>query len=377
MKKRYFLGLLLWASVVQSINAQCLQDDIALGAFNNYYLPSDYNLCSDLRADLSGANGITSATVPASSLTIKSGTDITITATTFSIFYLNLIIEENAILRINGNMQIEDADAYDSSYQIDGQLIVSGNLSTSAWSFENNGVGEDIIINGNGSVQVGGNFNSGTINPDNVSDGINWDLNCDNITGNLNCSDLPVELTYFQASSKEESVFLEWETATEVNASHFDVERSSDRKNWDKLGTLQASGNSQTSTTYQFEDEVPLSSAYYRLKQVDFDGSYTYYGSILVSNQYEQHKLNAVIMPNKVFSGEKVQCNLSGLNIGNDVLIQVYNNKGHNVYFKEISNIDANNILKTFNFTEQLSSGMYYIVIRSGQNVVKEKLLVK
>ncbi|MBD0399917.1 T9SS type A sorting domain-containing protein [Flammeovirga sp. EKP202] len=375
MKKIGCLTLLLWVYSVQFIHAQCLQD-LTLGAFDNYYLPSDYNLCSDLRADLSGANGITSATVPASSLTIPSGSDITITATTFSIFYLNLIIEENAILRIEGNMQIEDADVYVSSYQIDGQLIVSGDLSTSAWSFENNGVGENIMINGNGSVQVGGNFNSGTINPDYISDGITWDLDCDNITGSLYCSDLPVELTYFQASPKEGSVLLEWETATEINASHFEIEKTSDRKVWEKIGTLKASGNSQVPIAYQFEDKVPYSSTYYRLKQIDFDGTFAYYGPISVMYHAEQQLLNATIIPNRITNGEEFQLSISGLREDNDMQIQIYNSQGHQVYSEEVQSIKAHNFLKTINFTSQLASGMYYVIIKSGKDSTTKKLMV-
>ncbi|WP_172665892.1 T9SS type A sorting domain-containing protein [Flammeovirga sp. OC4] len=375
MKKICCLTLLLWVYSVQFIHAQCLQD-LTLGAFNNYYLPSDYNLCSDLRADLSGANGITSATVPASSLTIPSGSDITITATTFSIFYLNLIIEKDAILRIEGNMQIEDADVYVSSYQIDGQLIVSGDLSTSAWSFENNGVGENIIINGNGSVQVGGNFNSGTINPDNVSDGITWDLDCDKVDGLLNCSDLPVELTYFQASPKEGLVLLEWETATEINASHFEIEKSSDRKVWEKIGTLKASGNSQVPITYQFEDRVPYSLTYYRLKQIDFDGTFAYYGPISVMYHAEQQLLNATIIPNRITNGEEFQLSISGLRKSNDMQIQIYNSQGHQVYSERVQSIKAHNLLKTINFTSQLASGMYYVIIKSGKDSTTKKLMV-
>ncbi|NME66968.1 T9SS type A sorting domain-containing protein [Flammeovirga aprica] len=375
MKKVYCLTFLLWTYCFQSVNAQCVQTDLAIGAFGNYYIPSDYELCSDLRADLNGVNGITSASLQESSLTIKAGTDITITAATFSFFYVNLIIEEGAILRINGNMQIEDTDPYDSSFQIDGQLIISGDLSTSAWSFREEDTGADIVIDGNGYVQIGGDFNSGTMDPDKISDGITWDIDCGNIKENLTCSDLPVELSYFQASVTEETVILEWETATEVNSSHFDIERTLDLKNWEKIGTLQSSGNSQTAIFYEFEDDLLSEKSYYRLKQVDIDGKYTYYGPIEV-NKSGNSSLSMMILPNRISSGEEVQFSISGLSIGNDIQIQVYNNQGHLVYYDKVVDNNVNHFLKTTNINDQLSSGMYFVVVNSGRDIVKEKLLV-
>ncbi len=90
---------------------------------------------------------------------------------------------------------------------------------------------------------------------------------------------LPVVLSYFFArlDEEEENVVIKWETASETNSDYFDVERSADGIHFEKLTRVTAMGNSTTSNLYSELDESPLmGTSYYRLKQVDFDSSYTY-----------------------------------------------------------------------------------------------------
>ena len=88
---------------------------------------------------------------------------------------------------------------------------------------------------------------------------------------------LPVELTYFRANKKEDKVELNWETRTEIDNDYFDIERSTDGSNFDKIGQVQGNGTTNEVHTYQFTDELPKSGVnYYRLKQVDFNREYEY-----------------------------------------------------------------------------------------------------
>ncbi|MDP3582927.1 MAG: LamG-like jellyroll fold domain-containing protein, partial [Ignavibacteria bacterium] len=109
-----------------------------------------------------------------------------------------------------------------------------------------------------------------------------------------NNSALPVELTSFSANMIDSKVFLNWQTANEVNNYGFNVERSvilSEAKNlnadggtsatlsasWKTLGFVQGHGNSNSPKNYSFEVASPLSGiVQYRLKQIDFDGKYEY-----------------------------------------------------------------------------------------------------
>ncbi|MBU0473227.1 MAG: hypothetical protein KKF62_03600, partial [Bacteroidetes bacterium] len=97
--------------------------------------------------------------------------------------------------------------------------------------------------------------------------------------GSTDANPLPVELTSFTANLVDGKVELNWETATEVNNYGFDVETlraTSDE--WQTIGFVQGSGNSNSPKNYTFVDENPLpDSVEYRLKQIDTDGNYSYY----------------------------------------------------------------------------------------------------
>ncbi len=88
---------------------------------------------------------------------------------------------------------------------------------------------------------------------------------------------LPVEMTYFKAQMEGTKVLLTWQTASELNNDHFEVERSFDGINFDILGTVQGNGTTTEIQNYEFVDHTPGSSYnYYRLRQVDFDGEFEY-----------------------------------------------------------------------------------------------------
>ena len=87
---------------------------------------------------------------------------------------------------------------------------------------------------------------------------------------------LPVELVRFDAKCDKGRAMLSWTTGSEVNSDRFEVERSADGSLFEVIGTLAAAGNSQSPIDYSFEDERPLSINYYRLRQVDADGSDAY-----------------------------------------------------------------------------------------------------
>ncbi|GAA4352150.1 hypothetical protein GCM10023185_11540 [Hymenobacter saemangeumensis] len=90
---------------------------------------------------------------------------------------------------------------------------------------------------------------------------------------------LPVELLTFTAVKQGTKVELNWRTATERNSSHFDVERSRDGRSFEHIGSRVAQGNSNSPTDYALTDaNYPgeTNTLYYRLKQVDLDGTFTY-----------------------------------------------------------------------------------------------------
>lgn len=94
----------------------------------------------------------------------------------------------------------------------------------------------------------------------------------------LNNPVLPVELTSFTLSPQGKNVFIKWETKTETNTKSFEIERAlSSSNDWRVVGTVNASGTSTTPKEYSFTDKNLNVGRYnYRLKIVDFDGTYDY-----------------------------------------------------------------------------------------------------
>lgn len=92
---------------------------------------------------------------------------------------------------------------------------------------------------------------------------------------------LPVELVAFDVEKKgERSSYLTWNTVSEINTSHFAVQRSFDKRNWQTIGNVQAAGTSQIVQSYSYVDENVYNgidnrlATYYRLHMVDLDGQF-------------------------------------------------------------------------------------------------------
>ncbi|MEZ4885418.1 MAG: leucine-rich repeat domain-containing protein [Chitinophagales bacterium] len=102
---------------------------------------------------------------------------------------------------------------------------------------------------------------------------------------------LPIELLQFDAYlDKNQNAQLTWITASEINNSHFEVQRSSKGKNFEAIGKMAGKGTTSSLQSYQFEDgDLPSSTpiVYYRLKQTDFNGQFTFSKVIALSLQNE------------------------------------------------------------------------------------------
>lgn len=87
----------------------------------------------------------------------------------------------------------------------------------------------------------------------------------------------PVEWLSFDAQVRGQDVMLDWATSRESNSDYFAVERASDLYPWANLSTIPAAGFAEDVNLYQYTDrEVPVGTHYYRLRQVDLDGAYSY-----------------------------------------------------------------------------------------------------
>jgi len=98
---------------------------------------------------------------------------------------------------------------------------------------------------------------------------------------------IPVELISFAASISEGRVYLNWTTATETNNSGFEIDRKTNNSDWTIIGFKKGAGTTTEPQNYSFIDDIAdikSTSISYRLKQIDFNGSYEYSDEVLVDN---------------------------------------------------------------------------------------------
>ena len=120
---------------------------------------------------------------------------------------------------------------------------------------------------------------------------------------NSSAGPLPIELVSFNALLSTGMVELVWKTATEINNDFFTVEKSSDGVQFEVVGNMKAKNNSTTSN-YQLNDKKPYQGTnYYRLKQTDFDGTYTF-SNIITVDFYD--KIEFSVFPNPLLKHQSL-----------------------------------------------------------------------
>lgn len=108
---------------------------------------------------------------------------------------------------------------------------------------------------------------------------------------------LPVHLISFSGKASSEGNILSWSTAEETDNEGFEIERSQNGVTFEKIGSVTGKGTISARVDYQFIDKKPLANAYYRLKQLDFDHTYTFTRTIHVKNE---SGIQMIVYPNPV-----------------------------------------------------------------------------
>ena len=110
---------------------------------------------------------------------------------------------------------------------------------------------------------------------------------------------LPVKLLYFNVKKENNTGQISWATAMEKDNDYFDIEKSMDGKNFKTIGKINGAGNSQQILKYTFTDSnLSPGLNYYRLKQTDYDGKFTYSPVDVISFSPEQtEKIDYKIYP--------------------------------------------------------------------------------
>jgi hypothetical protein len=177
-------------------------------------------------------------------------------------------------------------------------------------------------------------------------------------------SPLPIELLSFTAKANDENVFVNWITSSEINNDYFTVERSEDAEHFFPIGKISGAGNSTVELSYKLIDNEPLKGiSYYRLKQTDFDGKYSYSQTVAV--EFKGDRTTVVeIGPNPA----KDYLRIASLS-DEDFTISIYQLDGKLVMqetlsAKETSTLDVSG----------LSKGMYLVKISSTKLISSQRL---
>jgi fibronectin-binding autotransporter adhesin len=188
---------------------------------------------------------------------------------------------------------------------------------------------------------------------------------------NCSCTILPISLLGFTAEGEELKVHLKWMTATETNNDYFTVERSFDGINFEPINTVKGAGNSTRLLSYSYFDNLPLVGInYYRLKQTDFDGKYSY-SPIAATGKNENNF--AAIFPNPTSGTFSVQLNLQ---TENEVLIVMQDILGREVYASKVNVDPSGSSIVTITPNEDIPSGIYYVIASSNDKISKHKLMI-
>ena len=196
------------------------------------------------------------------------------------------------------------------------------------------------------------------------------------VTGSV----VPVELTSFTANTNGSNVNLNWSTGTEINNSGFEIQRLKDskienNKYWEIIGFLTGNGTTTETQSYSFTDDNLGSGKYlYRLKQIDFDGTFDYSNEVeIIVNVPEKFELSQNY-PNPFNPSTKIKYQIAD---SNPVSLKIYDVLGNEVASLVNEVQPTGNYEVTFD-ASLLSSGTYFYKLQTGDFVeVKKMILLK
>ncbi len=187
---------------------------------------------------------------------------------------------------------------------------------------------------------------------------------------------IPVELTSFTASVTKNSIYLQWSTATETNNYGFSIERKTRNSDWVTIGFVRGNGTSTEINYYSYTDNELVSGLYnYRLKQIDFDGTYKYYflnESIKIGVPEEFRLFQNY--PNPFNPITTIEFSLPK---DSKVKLVIYNSVGEEVATLVDNQLSAGYYKYNWNASEPTSGIYYYKLISDNTFLVKKMLLLK
>lgn len=194
-------------------------------------------------------------------------------------------------------------------------------------------------------------------------------------TGLGNGTPLPISLLLFNAYPVLEEVEIVWTTATEINNDYFTIEKSQDGFNFTELMRVTGAGNSNQILNYKQRDVNPFNgTSYYRLKQTDFDGNYSYSEIRVVNFNQTAPYAGISVFPNPVDDhGIYIK---NGLLEDNQIEITLLDVLGQVVQENKLA-VNTTGDTHYIALKEDLSVGVYHLQIKNNQKITVVKLMIK
>jgi hypothetical protein len=251
-------------------------------------------------------------------------------------------------------------------------LRIVKNTSTSATSWiDIGGTGAPVY---SGGAQLSGSITS-TSSPSSFNSFSTFTLG----SGTSGFNPLPVTLVNFTAKIVKDKIQLDWITSSEYNNELFEVQFSEDGVNFNTIGQVKGNLTSQIRNDYQFMDSSPIiGTNYYRLKQVDVDGSFEY--STILSIVFDESNLNGVqivLFPNPLLNKEDVSIEIKGIKPEHEVQVEWMDIAGRVYTTMSYKTNKSGGLKEKIPLPVQLAKGVYHVVIKDGQNSYTKRVVVQ
>ena len=181
---------------------------------------------------------------------------------------------------------------------------------------------------------------------------------------------VPVELTYFDVTPEEKQNLLTWETASELNNHFFEIEKSITGVDFISIARVFGNGTTQEISNYSFSDYdvgPQQISYFYRLMQVDYDGTYSY-SPIVVANRKITTNSYITVYPNPIMN--EWSLNLSN-RFNGDLLVEIVTQEGIVVLHEICHFKEGVLVLEKF----ELPDGIFYAKVLMGEEVLVTKVV--
>ncbi|UZD21865.1 hypothetical protein [Algoriphagus halophytocola] len=282
-------------------------------------------------------------------------------------------MNDNAYVTFDGNVNLPNVGGAQFTVNENADILITSHLIKSGGNVSVGGTGQLVICDQRlPAGSISGSY------PDASSSGISIDASPAYYGG---CRILPVQFLSFNATfqAQDRSAILDWSTAKEWENSHFEIERAVNSvKEWETIGQVEGTGYSDIPVAYEFTDnELPESGGniFYRLKQVDFSGKYSYSKTQAIQVEPEESGTAWTAYPNPSSTGSEIAVELTQIDQYHEepITLRLANMLGEGQTLRLNSPKEVSETVT--NWIRQKNKGLYILDIRWGSHAQQLKLL--